>query len=86
MYSGLQPVIDMDHVTPEELRKIQIAAYTSFYLRPRKAIQNMSYVWRTFPSAVGFFSRRTLTSTVGLGSYPVVYARKCLAGAQRLLG
>ena len=85
MYSGLQPVIDMDHVTPEELRKIQIEAYTSFYVRPRKAIQNMSYVWRTFPSAAGFFTRRVLASTAGLGSYPVVCARKCLAGAQRLL-
>ena len=86
MYSGLQPVIDMDHVTPKEMRRIQIAAYSSFYLRPRKMIQNMSYAWRTFPSTVGFFSRRALSSTASLVSYPAVYAKKCLAGAQRLLG
>jgi anaerobic magnesium-protoporphyrin IX monomethyl ester cyclase len=66
MYSGLHPVIEMTHVTPDELRRIQIAAYSSFYGRPRKAIQNMSYVWRTLPSALGFLARRALASTADL--------------------
>jgi anaerobic magnesium-protoporphyrin IX monomethyl ester cyclase len=81
MYSGLQPIIRMDHVTSEELRKIQIAAYSSFYGRPRKAIQNMSYVWRTLPSATGFLAGRALGSTVGLGSQLLGHARKYIAGA-----
>jgi anaerobic magnesium-protoporphyrin IX monomethyl ester cyclase len=86
MYTGLHPIISMDHVTPDELRRIHISAYTSFYLRPRKAIQNMSYVWRTLPSASEFVARKALASTAALGSYPVAHARKGLAGALRLLG
>lgn len=86
MYSGLHPVIEMDHVTPDELVRIQIAAYRSFYMRPRKAIQNISYVWRTFPSALGFLGRRALISVAGLRSYPIEYYKKCFYGVQRLLG
>ncbi len=85
LYSGLSPIIRMDHVTPEEMRKIQIAAYSSFYGRPKKAIQNMSYVWRALPSAVGFLTLRGLASLAGLRYYPIMGVRKCLAGAQRLL-
>jgi len=85
-YSGLEPVINTEHVTPDELVRIQIAAYSSFYGRPRKAIQNLSYVRRTLPSALGFLAGWALSSTADLGSYPIVYARKCLAGAQKLLG
>jgi anaerobic magnesium-protoporphyrin IX monomethyl ester cyclase len=85
-YSGLHPIIAMDHVTPGELRGIQIAAYSSFYLRPRKAIQNFSYVRRTLPRASVFMARRALASTARLCAYPIVYARKCVGGAQKLPG
>ncbi len=84
-FSGLHPTIALDHVTPEELRKIQIAAYSRFYMRPGKVIENLSYVWRTLPSAVWFLAGRALASTASLGSYPIVHAKKGLAGVQRLL-
>ena len=86
LFSGLHPTIDLEHVTPDELRKIQIAAYSSFYARPKKAIENMSYVWRAFPSASGFLARRALASTANLGTYPIVHAKRYLAGVQRLFG
>ena len=86
MYSGLQPVIDMDHVTPEELKRIQIEAYSSFYCRPVKAIQNMSYVRRTLPKALGYLARRRLAWAAHVGSYPIEHAKRYIAGAQRLLG
>jgi len=85
-YTGLHPIINMDHVTPDELRRIHIGAYTSFYLRPKKAIENMSYVWRTIPSASGFLARRALASIAHFVYYPIVQAKKGLSGAQRLLG
>jgi anaerobic magnesium-protoporphyrin IX monomethyl ester cyclase len=85
-YSGLNPVIKMDYLTADEMRSIQIAAYWSFYMRPGKAIQNMSYVWRALPSASAFLAQRALGRAAGLRSYPVVYARKCISGAARLLG
>ncbi|MFH1314557.1 MAG: radical SAM protein [Candidatus Eisenbacteria bacterium] len=49
LYSGLHPTIELDDVSPDELRKIQIEAYWSFYGRPGKAVENMSYIWRVFP-------------------------------------
>lgn len=86
LYDGLNPVIAMDHVSPEEMRRIQIAAYSSFYGRPKKAIQNLSYVRRTLPSAAGFLSLWALTSAASVGSYPIAQAKKCLTGALRFLG
>jgi anaerobic magnesium-protoporphyrin IX monomethyl ester cyclase len=85
LYSGLEPIIDMDHVTPEEMRKIQIAAYSSFYGRPRKAIQNLSYVRRALPSAVGFLTLWSLAFLAGIGYYPIAQVRRGLAGAYRLI-
>jgi anaerobic magnesium-protoporphyrin IX monomethyl ester cyclase len=85
-YSGLCPVIEMDHVTPDEMMRIQIAAYASFYGRPRKAIENLSYVWRALPSATVFLAGRVLASTARLGRRIIVDTRKCLNGVRTLLG
>jgi anaerobic magnesium-protoporphyrin IX monomethyl ester cyclase len=85
-YSGLWPVIKMEHVTPDELRRIQIAAYASFYTRPRKAIENLSYVRRALPSATVFLARRALSSTARLGCRLIGGTRKYLNGVRTLLG
>jgi anaerobic magnesium-protoporphyrin IX monomethyl ester cyclase len=86
LYSGLHPVIRMDHVSPNEMRSIQIAAYSSFYARPRKAFENLSYVRRALPSATGFLAARALASVAAAGYHPVAKAWKYIAGAHRLLG
>jgi hypothetical protein len=86
LFSGLHPVIDMDHLSASEMRSIQIAAYWSFYARPRKAIENLSYVRRALPSATGFLAARALARVAAAGYHPVAQSWKYIAGAQRLLG
>jgi anaerobic magnesium-protoporphyrin IX monomethyl ester cyclase len=50
LYSGGYPMIELDHVTPREMRKLLIAAYSSFYGRPVKIIQNVSYLLKAVPT------------------------------------
>jgi anaerobic magnesium-protoporphyrin IX monomethyl ester cyclase len=75
LYSGLHPTIDLDHVTPEELRKIQIEAYLSFYGRPSKAVENMSYIWRVFPRVSKHWASRILSGKREHVSRPRGHAR-----------
>jgi hypothetical protein len=62
MYEGLHPTIKLDKITPQILNRFLFKAYASFYLRPPKAIENFSYIYRTLPSALvliasNFYSR-----------------------------
>jgi anaerobic magnesium-protoporphyrin IX monomethyl ester cyclase len=51
MYTCLHPTIRLDHVSPEELKRLFIMAYFSFYGRPGKFVANMSYFYKIFHSA-----------------------------------
>ena len=42
-YTCLHPVIELDHVSPEGLRRLLFIAYFSFYARPRILLKNISY-------------------------------------------
>jgi len=44
-YSGLNPTIKLDHVSPEELRRLQVKAYFSFYGRLGKVVVNMPHFY-----------------------------------------
>jgi anaerobic magnesium-protoporphyrin IX monomethyl ester cyclase len=62
MYEGLHPTIKLDKITPQILNRFLFKAYASFYLRPPKAVENFSYIYRTLPSAFvliasNFYSR-----------------------------
>ena len=62
MYEGLHPTIKLDKITPQILNRFLFKAYASFYLRPPKAVENFSYIYRTMPSAIvliasNFYSR-----------------------------
>jgi anaerobic magnesium-protoporphyrin IX monomethyl ester cyclase len=70
LYSGLHPTIDLDDVTPDELRKIQIEAYWSFYGRPGKAMENMSYIWRVFPRVSKHWASMLLSGRTKIFSMP----------------
>jgi anaerobic magnesium-protoporphyrin IX monomethyl ester cyclase len=85
LYSGLHPTIELDHVSPEELRRLHIAAYSSFYGRPAKALENISYICRMFPSMSRYLASRMLTWPAGLMSSPILFVKKCLAVVHRLL-
>lgn len=86
LYSGLHPTIALDHVSPEELRKMQIEAYSSFYGRPGKAIENMSYICRIFPSLSKHLAISMLSGKAELVSRSLAYAKDHFAGIHRLLG
>ena len=50
-YTCLHPTIRLDHVSPEELKRLFIMAYFSFYGRPGKFVENMSYFYKMFHGA-----------------------------------
>jgi anaerobic magnesium-protoporphyrin IX monomethyl ester cyclase len=52
IYTCLHPTIKLDHVSPEELRKLFIMAYFSFYGRPGKFVENKAYFYEMFLSAL----------------------------------
>jgi anaerobic magnesium-protoporphyrin IX monomethyl ester cyclase len=85
LYSGLHPTIDLDHVTPEELRKIQIEAYLSFYGRPGKAVENMSYIWRVFPRVSKHWASLILSDKAGSVLRSLGSAKDRAAGITKLL-
>jgi anaerobic magnesium-protoporphyrin IX monomethyl ester cyclase len=85
-YSGLHPTMKLDHVSPAEMRVMQIRAYFSFYLRGPKAVRNMSYILRTVPSLSGYLSLRAAAVPANLLTYPVLCAWKWLLGMNRHIG
>jgi len=52
IYTCLHPTIKLDHVSPEELRRLLILAYLSFYGRLGKFLKNMPFFYAMFPSAL----------------------------------
>jgi anaerobic magnesium-protoporphyrin IX monomethyl ester cyclase len=76
LYSGLHPTIRLDHVTTDEMRKIFIGAYSSFYARPGKALENIPYIYRTFPTIAKHLASTALREQAKLASKSFSYAIK----------
>jgi hypothetical protein len=85
LYSGMNPTMELDHVSGEELRKIQIAAYASFYGRPKKAIENLSYICRTLPRVSRYLVPWLLRPPSKLALRPIRFAGKRLAALHRFI-
>jgi anaerobic magnesium-protoporphyrin IX monomethyl ester cyclase len=85
LYSGMNPTMKLNHVSGEELRKIQIAAYASFYGRPKKAIENLSYIGRTLPRVSRYLVPWLLSQPPKLALRPIRSAGKHLAGLHRFI-
>lgn len=49
LYAGMHPTFRLDHLTPDETTHLFNLAYCSFYGRPHKALQNLSYIRRVSP-------------------------------------
>ncbi len=57
-YTCLHPTIRLDDVSREELRKLLILAYLSFYGRLGKFVKNMPFFYSMFPSALKALASR----------------------------
>lgn len=53
-YTALNSVIRTDYISPRQLRRLLIEAYVSFYGRPKKFIENRSYI---YPILLSFLRR-----------------------------
>jgi anaerobic magnesium-protoporphyrin IX monomethyl ester cyclase len=85
LYSGMHPTFRLDHLTPEETNHLFNLAYCSFYGRPHKTLQNLSYIRRVSPlicRRVGKMLGRLAARPV---RKPVRYAKKYVVGLSRLL-
>jgi len=52
IYTGVHPTIKLRHLSSEELRRLLIMAYFSFYGRPRKAFECMPYLYKVIPNII----------------------------------
>ncbi|MFZ1947066.1 MAG: radical SAM protein [bacterium] len=82
-YSGLYPTIKMDHMSADQMRKLHILAYMSFYLRLSKAAENLSHIGRLVPTISKHYAMRAIAQPAHLASYPVIGAWKSLVWFQR---
>jgi anaerobic magnesium-protoporphyrin IX monomethyl ester cyclase len=85
LYSGMNPTMQLDHVSPEELRRIQVEAYASFYGRPKKAIENMSYICRILPRVSRYLVPWLLAPPSRLAMHPIRFAGRRLAALHRFI-
>jgi anaerobic magnesium-protoporphyrin IX monomethyl ester cyclase len=84
-YSGMHPTIELEHVTPEELRRLHILAYSSFYGRPKKAVENISYICRMVPGLAKHLTPSVISRPIRLVSRPIMQAKDRVAAMHRLL-
>jgi anaerobic magnesium-protoporphyrin IX monomethyl ester cyclase len=54
-FTALDPVIRLEHLSPGQLSRLLLKAYTSFYLRPRKGIENVRHISNTIPGLTKWF-------------------------------
>jgi anaerobic magnesium-protoporphyrin IX monomethyl ester cyclase len=85
LYAGMYPTIKLDHITPERLHRLLISAYSSFYGRPGKAIENSSYVFRMMPSITKYLANRLIVNETKSACRACVNAGRQVANLYRLL-
>lgn len=83
-YSGMHPTMALDHVSSVGMRGVQFEAYSTFYLRPSKAIENVSYIFRGVPGLSGQLALKfMLTPAARIATYAMLAAWKWFAGPPR---
>jgi radical SAM superfamily enzyme YgiQ (UPF0313 family) len=86
-YSGMHPTMELDHVSSAGMRGIQFEAYSTFYLRPSKAVENVSYIFRGVPSLSGQLALKfMLTPAARVATYAMLGAWRWFAGPPRSFG
>jgi anaerobic magnesium-protoporphyrin IX monomethyl ester cyclase len=84
-YSGMHPTIQLEHISPGELRKLQALAYASFYGRPSKVIENLAYICRAMPILFRDLALYFGAKPAGHISRPVLHTIKYFAHMCRLI-
>ena len=86
LYSGLHPVIKLDHISSAGMRLMQLRAYASFYGRPAKARENMSHIARVVPNVSGQVSLHAVATPANLVAYLALGAWRWFIGIPRPTG
>jgi len=60
IYTGIHPTIKLDHVSPQQLRRLFFMACFSFYGRLGKVFENMSYIHKIFLSVLKLLASKLL--------------------------
>ncbi|UCF04087.1 MAG: radical SAM protein [bacterium] len=79
-FTALDPVIRLDHISPWRLGGYLLAAYASFYLRPKKAVENIRYIVKTFPGIIKFMTPKLYQEGRKYFRYVPLFAKKLIAG------
>jgi anaerobic magnesium-protoporphyrin IX monomethyl ester cyclase len=84
-YNGMHPTIKLEKMSAGELRKLQALAYATFYGRPPKTIQNLSYILRTIPILAREIIFYFGGITAGFVTRPIIQTKKYFAHMYRML-
>jgi anaerobic magnesium-protoporphyrin IX monomethyl ester cyclase len=74
-FTALDPVIELDNLSPRQLHGLLLKAYTSFYLRPRKGIENIRHICNTVPGLTKWFAPRIGHDLLTLSRFLSLYRR-----------
>lgn len=84
LYSGMHPTMRLDHISSAGMRGIQFEAYSTFYLRPSKAVENVSYIFKGVPGLSGQLALKfMLTPAARVTTYAMLGAWRWFAGPPR---
>jgi anaerobic magnesium-protoporphyrin IX monomethyl ester cyclase len=81
-FTALDPVIRLDHLTGGQLSRRLLKAYSSFYLRPRKAFENMHNISNVMPGLCKWFAPRIGQELLELSRLLTLYRRLFVTGRQ----
>jgi len=79
-FTALDPVIRLDHLSSGQLSRRLLKAYSSFYLRPRKAIENMHNISNVIPGLFKWFAPRLCQTCLEFSRLLMLYRRVFASG------
>jgi anaerobic magnesium-protoporphyrin IX monomethyl ester cyclase len=85
LYSGMYPTMRLEHISPERLTRLLISAYSSFYGRPGKILENSAYICRMFPSITKFLANKIIVQETKIACRACVSAGRQVANLYRIL-
>ncbi len=79
-FTALAPVIKLDHLSSRQLNGRLLKAYTSFYLRPRKGLENIRHITKTLPGLSKWFATWFGSKCVEISHVLTLYRRLFASG------